>query len=173
MLSEPYAATVAALALTAATAIKYNCGFDDMLAMIRSFVNKSSMLPKALLDEPKLTDLELVQDWVKELMRILAVQVDYVSAEEPHDTLLRNAQLPACLGILVATGYRGDPQPRTFASSFSMAVCAVRSVAYNLTLAVNTQFSVANRKSLLDDWGRFLSPVLVDKVSLLTILQRL
>lgn len=97
---------------------------------------------------------ELVQDWAAELIRILSVQVDYTSGEEPHDALLRNAPIPACLGILVTSGFRGDRNPRTFASNFALITCAIRIAAYNLTLAVNTQFNVANRKSLLDDWGK-------------------
>lgn len=100
---------------------------------------------------------EFAQDWVAELIRILSVQVDYVSTEEPQESLLRNALLPSCLGILVAAGYRGDSNPRTFMSNFALAACAIRSASYNLTLAVNTQFNVANRKSLLDDWGKLLS----------------
>lgn len=44
MMIEQYAATIASLAVTTATSIKYQTNFDDILATVRSLSTKPSML---------------------------------------------------------------------------------------------------------------------------------
>lgn len=93
-----------------------------------------------------------MQDWVGELIRILTIQIDYV-VEPSHDALLKNAHLPSCLAILMSLGFKGDSRPRSFQSVFAQLLAAIRSAAFNITVAINAQFNVAGRKSPLDDYG--------------------
>lgn len=94
-----------------------------------------------------------MQDWVNELVRILAIQIDYV-VEPSHDALLKNTQLPSCLAIMISLGFRGDTQARSFQSTFGLITAAIRSAAFNVTVATTAQFNVAGRKSPMDDYGK-------------------
>ncbi|KAF4123420.1 hypothetical protein GMORB2_6121 [Geosmithia morbida] len=134
MRDERYAATIAGLTVTAATSIKYQTNFDDILAIVRPLAEKP----------------RFVQDWVSEVIRILAVQVDYV-VEPSHDALLKNTQLPSCMAILVSLGFRGDTRPRTFQSAFASMTAAIRSAAFNATVVATAQFNVGGRRSPMDD----------------------
>ncbi len=93
-----------------------------------------------------------LQDWVNELIRMLSIQIDYV-VEPSHDALLKNQSLPSCIAILTSLGYKGDSGHRIFQSTFALLLSSIRSVAFNITVAVNAQFSVGGRKSPLDDSG--------------------
>jgi hypothetical protein len=57
------------------------------------------------------------------------------------------------MAILMSLGFRGDTHPRTFQSSFAQLLAAIRSAAFNMTVAINAPFTVNGRKSLLDDHG--------------------
>lgn len=93
-----------------------------------------------------------MQDWITELTRILTIQTDYV-VEPSNDALLKNAQLPSCWGILISFGNKGDTRPRSFQSTYAMVSAAIRSAAFNITIAVNAPLSVGGRRSPLDDYG--------------------
>ncbi|CAH0049842.1 unnamed protein product [Clonostachys solani] len=134
MQDEQYAATIAGLTVTAATSIRSQTNFDDMLAVVRPHVAKK----------------KLMQDWVGELIRILTIQVDY-SGEHSHDALLKNEQMRSCLSILINLGFKGDTQPRSFQSTHALIAATVRSTAWNITLASSSHFPVTGKKSPLDD----------------------
>uniref|UniRef100_A0A8H7N9I4 Mediator of RNA polymerase II transcription subunit 16 n=1 Tax=Bionectria ochroleuca TaxID=29856 RepID=A0A8H7N9I4_BIOOC len=134
MQDEQYAATIAGLTITAATSIRSQTNFDDMLAVVRPHVSKK----------------KLMQDWVGELIRILNIQVDY-SGEHSHDALLKNEQMRSCLSILINLGFKGDTLPRSFQSTHALIAATVRSTAWNITLASSSHFPVAGKKSPLDD----------------------
>lgn len=95
---------------------------------------------------------EFVQDFVGEIIRVLAIQVDYV-VEPSHDALLKNTQLPSCIAMLISLGFRGDMRPRSFQSTYGHIAASIRHVAFNLTVATSAQFNVAGRKSPMDDSG--------------------
>lgn len=94
-----------------------------------------------------------MQDWVGELIKILMIPVDYV-VDPSYDALLKNQQLPSCLGIVASLGFKGDSRPRTFQGAFAMLAAAAKSTAFNIMLSINAQFNVGGRKSPLDDAGK-------------------
>lgn len=95
----------------------------------------------------------MIQDLVRELIRIVKIQVDY-SGEHAHDALMKNDQLRSCLSILFSFGFSGDTHPRSFQSTFALLALVVRSQGWNLTLAVNPHIQVGSKKSPLDDHGK-------------------
>ncbi|PHH87861.1 hypothetical protein CDD83_8302 [Cordyceps sp. RAO-2017] len=129
-----YAATIAGLAVTAASSIWYQGNYDDMLAMV----------------QPLTTKKRFPQDWVSELIRILKIQVDY-SEEMHHDSLMRNSPLQACLSIMNSLGLRGESRRRSFQSKFSMLDLNVRNIVILITLASNTPVPVREKMSPLDE----------------------
>lgn len=91
-------------------------------------------------------------DWISEIIRILNMQVDY-SEETHHDTLMRNAPLQHCLGILGSLGFRGEFRKRSFQSKFAMLSLNMRNVVILITLASNTPMTLREKISPLDEPG--------------------
>lgn len=85
------------------------------------------------------------------------IPVDYV-VDPSYDALLKNAQLPSCLGIVASLGFKGDSHPRTFQGAFAMLAASIRSTAFNMMLSINAPLNVGGRKSPLDDYGTLDSP---------------
>ena len=159
---------MAGLTLAAATSIKYQANFDDMLAIVRPYSSKKSESGHLRTTRPLLTLLrivwatdtvllEFIQDWVHELIRILTIQVDY-SGEHSHDALLKNEQMRSCLSILISVGFKGEMQPRGFQSTYALTAVSIRSQAWNITIATSPHFQVGGKKSPLDDFGRRPAP---------------
>lgn len=129
-----YVATIAGLAVTAASAVWYQSNYDDMLAVVQPLASKK----------------RFTQEWVSELIRILKIQVDY-SEEMHHDTLMRNSPLQSCLSIMNSLGFRGVAQKRSFQSKFAWVNLNVRNVVVLITLASNTPVTVRDKMSPLDE----------------------
>ncbi|RCI15524.1 hypothetical protein L249_3518 [Ophiocordyceps polyrhachis-furcata BCC 54312] len=129
-----YVATIAALAVTAASSIWYQSNYDDLLAVVH----------------PMTTRNRFTQEWVSELIRILKIQIDYTE-ELHHDTLMRNAPLQACFSIMNSLGFRGEAVKRTFQSKLAWVLLNMRNVVVLITLASNTPVTVRDRMSPLDE----------------------
>ncbi|RDA96051.1 hypothetical protein CP533_5827 [Ophiocordyceps camponoti-saundersi (nom. inval.)] len=129
-----YVATVAALAVTAASSIWYQSNYDDLLAVVHPMTMRK----------------RFTQEWVSELIRILKIQIDYTE-ELHHDTLMRNAPLQACFSIMNSLGFQGEAVKRTFQSKLAWVVLNVRNVVVLITLASNTPVSVRDKMSPLDE----------------------
>ncbi|PFH60672.1 hypothetical protein XA68_10542 [Ophiocordyceps unilateralis] len=129
-----YVATIAGLAVTAASSLWYQSNYDDMLAVVQPLTSKK----------------RFTQEWVSELIRILKIQVDY-SEEVHHDTLMRNSPLQSCLSIMNSLGFRGDAHRRSFQSKLAWVNLNVRNVVVLITLASNTPVTVRDRMSPLDE----------------------
>ncbi|KND89513.1 Mediator of RNA polymerase II transcription subunit 16 [Tolypocladium ophioglossoides CBS 100239] len=129
-----YAASIAGLAVTAASSMWYQSNYDDMLAIVQPFTSKK----------------RFTQDWVSELIRILKIQVDY-SEDTHHDALMRNVPLQACLSIMNSLGFGGNSRRRSFRSKFATLGLNVRNVVILITLASNTPMTVREKMNPLDE----------------------
>ncbi|KAH6608645.1 hypothetical protein Trco_001991 [Trichoderma cornu-damae] len=129
-----YAATIAALTVTAASAMWYQANHDDMLAIVAPYTSKR----------------RFVQDWISEIIKILKIQVDY-SEELHHELLMRNSPLQFCLSIMNSLGFKGEMQPRSFQSKFAMVDLNVRNVVILISLASNMPVTMREKMSPLDE----------------------
>jgi mediator of RNA polymerase II transcription subunit 16 len=83
---------------------------------------------------------------------MLKIPVNY-SEEHHHDSLVRNASLQLCLGILNHLGFRGEYEPRSFGSKFAMLALNARNVVILITIASNTPLNIREKLSPLDENG--------------------
>jgi mediator of RNA polymerase II transcription subunit 16 len=133
-----YAATIAALGVTVASAVWYQANYDDMLAIVAPYTSKR----------------RFIQDWISEMIKILKIQVDY-SEELHHDSLMRNSPLQSCLSIMNSLGFKGEAQARSFQGKFAMVYLNARNVVVLITLASNMPVTAREKMSPLDEPGRF------------------
>ncbi|KAL7786186.1 mediator complex, subunit Med16 [Trichoderma ceciliae] len=129
-----YGATIAALTVTAASAMWYQANYDDMLAIVAPYTSKR----------------RFIQDWISEIIKILKIQVDY-SEELHHDSLMRNSPLQCCLSIMNSLGFKGEMQARSFQGKFAMVYLNARNVVILITLASNTPVTAREKMSPLDE----------------------
>ncbi|OAA61254.1 RNA polymerase 2 mediator complex subunit [Niveomyces insectorum RCEF 264] len=129
-----YAAVVAGLTTTMATAQHSQSSYDDVLAVARQFV-----------DKPR-----FAFDWMMEIVRMLKINVDY-SEEAHHDQLVRNHALHSCFSILNHMGFRGEFKPRAFCGKFAMLTMNVRNIVILITIASNTPGNSKDRHNPLDE----------------------
>jgi mediator of RNA polymerase II transcription subunit 16 len=130
-----YAAVIAALSLSCATAVMRNVNYDDLLAT----ANKHATARKFILTWPaskSLIQAEFAYDWLSELSRILKVHMDY-SEESHHDVLVRNTTIQLCLCIQNSLGFKGEFNPRTFSGKFAWLVLQLRNIVVLVTMAAN------------------------------------
>lgn len=156
ILTAQYAAIIAALTVTASSAIFYHMSYDDILAIARPYTQKTRKLPIGSLPRNAGTKDEtedFIYDWTSEIVRMLKIPVNYLE-ESHHDSLVRNTSLQLCLSILCHLGFRGEFQPRSFASKFAMLALNARNVVILITIASNTPINIREKLSPLDENGR-------------------
>ncbi|CAG8972316.1 hypothetical protein HYALB_00001718 [Hymenoscyphus albidus] len=116
-----YAATVAALALSCATAVIRvgAVNYDDLLATAHKYSNPNFSF-----------------DWLIEISRILKITCDY-SEEQHYDVLIRNTSIQLILCVQNSLGFRGEFNPRTFPGKFSWLVLQLRNIVVLVSMASN------------------------------------
>ena len=109
-------------------------------------------------------------DWVGELIRIIKVQVDYTDVDQPHDNMIRNTVLQACLSIMHSTGFHGRLKKQSFGGKMAMINLNVRNVNLLITFAINSPPPLRERTNPLDEDGTLTPPNY--EASWLTYVQR-
>ncbi|KAM7194311.1 RNA polymerase II mediator complex subunit Sin4 [Rhypophila sp. PSN 637] len=134
MQDNHYSAIVAAmtLALYPVASLQSNC--DDLLAIARPFAQKP----------------EFVYDWIRQLVSVLKVGVDY-SDEAHHDQLVRNPNLQLSLSILNHLGFYGEFHPRSFSGKVAMLTLNVRNIVILISVANNMPMKLKEKLSPLDE----------------------
>lgn len=132
-----------ALTVALSTPVGQQGSFDDVLAMARPFLQTP----------------DFASAWVKELVNMLKIVVDYSDAGH-HDQLVKNAPLQHCLSVINHLSFRGDFRPRSHNGKFALLALGIRSVFLVITVASNTpMMGVKEKLTPLDD------PDVVDAVT--------
>lgn len=143
-LSRPdpaYDAMLSGLTLAAANASIQNASCDDILAVARPLVDKHP---------------GIVCDWLKNLVHMLNIPVDYSEeAVSSSEHLVKNLAWLSVTSFMNHFGFRGWFQPRTFHGKFAMLGINIRNMVLLVTLANNTPTGPKNKKiNPLDEPGK-------------------
>ncbi|KAH6619825.1 mediator complex, subunit Med16 [Chaetomium sp. MPI-SDFR-AT-0129] len=132
-----------ALTVALSSIVGQQGSFDDVLAIARPFAQTP----------------DFASAWVKELVNMLKIAVDYSEAGH-HDQLVKNIPLQQCLGVISHLSFRGDFKPRSHSGKFAMLALGIRSVFLVITVASNSpMLGVKEKLTPLDD------PDVVDAVT--------
>ncbi|KAI0007080.1 RNA polymerase II mediator complex subunit Sin4 [Xylariaceae sp. FL0662B] len=128
------AALVASFTISTAQVATQSGNIDDILAVARNFIHRGTF----------------AVDWVKTLMTMLKMTVDY-SEDAPHDHLIRNNILQLCFSILNHLGWKGEFKSRSPSGKLSMLAVSLRNIVILISLASNTPNIVKGQTTPLDE----------------------
>lgn len=138
-----YDAVLAGLTMTMANATTQTTNYDDILAVARPLVDHYP---------------SFLRDWVKNLVLMLNVNVDYSEEGAQQENLVRNMQWLFAMSVLNHFGFKGWYRPRTFNGKFTMLGLSIRNIVIMMTLANNSPpvGPMRERISPLDEPGESL-----------------